>query len=319
MSPDQLQKLYEKLDLKSRRGRGGDYTYVPWQDVADRMNEVFKGNWSSEVMSETSLNNGVVLRVRVTIIDEKTNIKYYQEGYGGADIAGAEVGTLHKSAYSKALRDACKKWGPGLYTDDVLDFSTKIPTPSKSVSTNIPVSSVPTSPPVANTPVANIPVSSVPTSQPVSNIPVSDTPVLPPVSNTQISKNQISETEKTHNSVVEQIAATPSLPGVQKPIIPPVTKTTNSLPPVSNGTTAQVSVTPPTIESKDDNKINDVQMAALEGILELPDIDAEVLIKEAFEYGNLDTTNLPTKDKLTYQQALIVIKYGNEKFRKKNS
>ena len=60
-------------------------------------------------------------------------------------------------------------------------------------------------------------------------------------------------------------------------------------------------------------------MAALEGILELPDIDAEVLIKEAFEYGNLDTTNLPTKDKLTYQQALIVIKYGNEKFRKKNS
>ena len=305
MSPEQLQKLYEKLEVKSRRGRGGDYTYVPWQDVADKMNKVFKGNWSSEVMSETSLNSGVVLRVRVTIIDEKTNIKYYQEGYGGADIVGAEVGTLHKSAYSKALRDACKKWGPGLYTDEISDFSNKRPVlnnPSKSVITNIPVSNVPTQ-------------------LPVSNTPVSAAPVLPSVSNVQVSENSISGTEKTHNSVVEQIAAASSLPGLQKPIIPPVTKVTNSLPPVSNGTTTQVSIIPPqTLEPKlEDNKINDVQMAALEGILELPDIDTEVLIKEAFEYGNLDTTDLPTKEKLTYQQALIVIKYGNEKFRKKNS
>jgi len=307
MSPDQLQKLYEKLDLKSRRGRGGDYTYVPWQDVADRMNEVFKGNWSSEVMSETSLNNGIVLRVRVTIIDEKTNIKYYQEGYGGADIAGAEVGTLHKSAYSKALRDACKKWGPGLYTDDTSDFSNKgktsIPTSSsKSVNTSVPVSSVPTQPPVLNMSVPNV-------------------STLSSISNGQVSESPISKTEKTHNSVVEQIAATPSLPGIQKPIIPPVTNVNNPLPPVLNRTTTPVSTMPPqTLEPKlEDSKINDVQMAALEGILELPDIDAEVLIKEAFEYGNLDTTNLPTKDKLTYQQALVVIKYGNEKFRKKNN
>ena len=56
-------------------------------------------------------------------------------------------------------------------------------------------------------------------------------------------------------------------------------------------------------------------MAALDGILEIKDLDPNLLIKNAFESGKMDTSNLPTKEMLTYQQAVLVIKYGNEKFR----
>ena len=283
MNTEQLNALYEKLEVKSRRGRGGDYTYVPWQDVADRMNKVFNGNWSSEIKSEISTEGGIVVRVRVTVIDQNTNQEYYQEGYGGASITNTEIGTLHKSAYSKALRDACKKWGPGLYTDDISDFSNKSKTtipssPSKPPVTKMPISSVPSSPIVSKA------------TEPVKNIGI------PPSTNHQ-----------THKSVVEQIASTPSLPGTQKSIMPPITEVKSSLPPVA---------TIPTSSSTVSNQINDVQTAALDGILELKDISFEELIKEAFEDSKLDITNLPTKEKLTYQQAVMVIKYGNEKFRK---
>jgi len=314
MNTEQLNTLYEKLEVKSRRGRGGDYNYVPWQDVADRMNKVFSGNWSSEVMSEISIDNGIILRVRVTIIDEKTNVKCYQEGYGGANIAGAEVGTLHKSAYSKALRDACKKWGPGLYTDDISDFSkeSKITTTIPSSSSKSPITSI-SAPPVSSAPIISVsntpvtPVTSVttastpPISTPVPNIP---TPVAP-INNTLIPPT----ITQPHNSVVEQIATASSLPGTQKPILSPVTESKNSLPPITTIPTATAITTT-------SNQINDVQIAALEGILELKDITFEELVKEAFEDSKLDITNLPTKEKLTYQQAVMIIKYGNEKFRK---
>ena len=68
-----IQELYEPLEQKSRRGRGGDYNYVPWQDVADRMNKVFSGNWSSEVMSQEIVGNNVIVRVRVTAVDPDTS------------------------------------------------------------------------------------------------------------------------------------------------------------------------------------------------------------------------------------------------------
>lgn len=53
-------KLYEKFEVKSRRGRGGTYSYVTWQDVADRMNNVFGINWSSEIVSQEIVGDNVV-------------------------------------------------------------------------------------------------------------------------------------------------------------------------------------------------------------------------------------------------------------------
>ena len=318
MKTKQLEALYEKLELKSRRGRGGTYPYVPWQDVADRMNKVFGGNWSSEVKSETVVGNGIILRVRVTVIDEETNVTYYQEGYGGADNSGSEVGTLHKSAYSKALRDACKKWGPGLYTDEY-DYtsqpSVKTSPPASSAPSSPPASSAPSSPPAVAPPVSNskaipaatpstpaVPVNSSPPNQSIPAAPAAKVPSVPVVNTPAV-------------SIPKNVTAPPppaSIPTAsQNTVAPPVGATTTSLPPTSTSV-----VSPMSTQSFEDAKINDVQMAALDGILEIKDIDPAVLIKEAFEEGDMDINNIPAKEALSYQQAVLVIKYGNEKFRK---
>ena len=307
MNTEQLTSLYEKLELKSRRGRGGEYTYIPWQDVADKMNKVFGGNWSSEVKSETVIGSGVVLRVRVTVIDTETNLTYYHEGYGGADISGAEVGTVHKSAYSKALRDACKKWGPGLYTDEdgYTAPTVKAPIPAKGIpaqqSTTV---KAPT--PVKSVIPNNIPQGGSAISTTKATIPFVGAPTASIPSNTVIPiKDKV--------SAVAKVASVTSIPGTQKPIIPtPAVSIPTSLPPVASGMATQST----SIISTEDTKINDVQMAALDGILELKDIDPNLLIKEAFEEGKIDISDLPTKEMLSYQQAVLVIKYGNEKFRK---
>ena len=304
MNSEQLTSLYEKLELKSRRGRGGEYTYIPWQDVADKMNRVFGGNWSSEVKSETVVGKGVVLRVRVTVIDTETNTTYYHEGYGGADISGAEVGTVYKSAYSKALRDACKKWGPGLYTDDD-DYTPPV------IKTKPPVKGIPSQqsapikvPTIVKDVVSNNVPQGIPTvNTPKTTIPAVSVPITPMPSKPTVVKD----------SAVAKVAAATSIPGAQKPIIPVASVSVpTSLPPVSSGVS-----TPPVynIQETENTKINDVQMAALDGILEIKDLDPNLLIKNAFESGKMDTSNIPTKEMLTYQQAVLVIKYGNEKFR----
>lgn len=104
-------------EVDKRQGRGGYYDYIKWRHVVDRMNEVFDGRWSSEVISETVNEADIVIRVAVSITDSDNKI-FKQEGYGGASVRGGEEpGTAHKSAYSKALKDACRKWGIGLYLD----------------------------------------------------------------------------------------------------------------------------------------------------------------------------------------------------------
>ena len=110
-----LYKPFEEVD--KRQGRGGYYDYIKWRHVADRMNEVFDGKWSSEVVSEITSDTEIVIRVAVSIMDAN-NQAFTQEGYGGAAVRqGEEPGTAYKSAYSKALKDACRKWGVGLYLD----------------------------------------------------------------------------------------------------------------------------------------------------------------------------------------------------------
>ena len=111
--------FYESFgDLPSRRGPGGFYSYVKWQDVADRMNQIFGVNWSSEAISHEVIGDNVIVRVRVDVRDPETKEHFYQEGFGGAPLNQGEPGNPFKSAYSKALKDACKKWGIALYKDE---------------------------------------------------------------------------------------------------------------------------------------------------------------------------------------------------------
>lgn len=155
---DALYKSFENVD--SRPGRGGTYDYIKWQHVADRMNQVFGTYWTSQVVSEHILNNNtdIILRVRIKVSDPETKETFSQEGYGGASVRnGEEAGTAFKSAYSKGIKDACKKWGIGLYLSE--DHTESAPARSYNPGPSPqarPVQSVPTTPIVPVPPVAPI-------------------------------------------------------------------------------------------------------------------------------------------------------------------
>jgi len=111
--------LYAPLTVDSRQGRGGTYGYVKWQNVADRMNEVFGMLWSSSVVSQEIIGENLIVRVSVCAKDPISGEIFCQEGYGGSQMrAGDEAGTAHKGAYSKGFRDACKKWGVALHLEE---------------------------------------------------------------------------------------------------------------------------------------------------------------------------------------------------------
>ena len=122
--------LYRGFEnIPTRRGRGGTYSYIRWQDVADRMNEAFGTLWSSEVTFQDVINDNVIVRVKVSVFDVETKTFSRQEGFGGAPHdTNMEAGNPFKAAYTKALKDACKKWGVGLYLEEE-DGDTVAPSP----------------------------------------------------------------------------------------------------------------------------------------------------------------------------------------------
>lgn len=207
-------ELYKPFDnIRSRKGRGGTYDYISWKHVADRMNEIFGMCWTSEVISETVTADQVLIRLRVCATHPESNIDFCQEGYGGAMMnKGEEAGTPHKSACSKALKDACKKWGIGLWLEEeqvgTSDQSGQgyTPTYASGPPPSVPSNSVPGGPPqtssaptqAAQTPPApQVPGESVPAQQGfqpptsmgrmsstdanIQNIPKSEAPMAPQV------------------------------------------------------------------------------------------------------------------------------------------
>jgi len=283
-----IKELYEPLEQKSRRGRGGNYNYVSWQDVADRMNKVFDGNWSSEVKSQEMVGNNVIVRVRVTATDPETQMSFHQEGFGGAvDREADEAGNPWKSAYSKAFRDACKKWGIGLFLDD----EAGMPGPAA-------VPPTPSAPKPVFTPLA----AETPAPTPPPATP--EVPVTPAVPEPQA----VAEPATPPPNVPEAPAVPPTPPATPAPAAPP------SMPampaddmPMSSG-----------VLSNDDNgKITEVQQIALEGILNMRDLNYEDLAKEAFENKGMKYDTIPRAEDLTYEEAVVVVKFGNDKYRKK--
>lgn len=252
--------LYEKFNnVMTRPGRGGSYQYIKWQDVADRMNVVFGTNWASSIESQDIIGNNIVVRVRVMITDPYTKEKQWQEGFGGAQLDDRqEPGNPHKSAYSKALKDACKKWGVGLYIDEEEDIDTAQGSTSGSYGGS-------------------------------SNMPA---PSMPP------------------NKVSNQQAAAPKFSA------PPM----HSAPPSPPQPTSSGDAFPPkaaSIGTAGAQRISDVQKAALNGILSLKGVDYETLVKEALSASGTTIDTVVSIDDLSYQDAVTIIKYGNDKFRKR--
>lgn len=260
------EELYKKFtEVPTRPGRGGTYSYIKWQDVADRMNKIFGIKWSSEVVYQDVVGTNVVTRVRVTVTDTDTNNKFCQEGFGGAPMDDRqEAGNPFKAAYSKALKDACKKWGVGLYLED-----------------DEPETVQPT---VTTPPIQPIPVKPFEASVEI--------PIIPNVQQNNIPAQPI--------SAECEITITP--PNIVTPSIPPI--------PVNSVPDNKVIGTQTTI--------SDVQKAALQSILNIQGVEYSELVKGAFTSRNITLPdNIPTMDDLSYDEAVIVVKYGNDNFRKR--
>lgn len=181
MHQDILKKLSENFELKSRKGRGGNYSYIDSKSITKRMNEVFAGNWSSEVRDTKVNGNEVVLCVRVYVMDPESEKIFFHDGFGGSvSREGDEAGNVYKSAYSKAIVSACKRWGVGLFLEDESqEIQPHSPTPTSAPAPTQQVVSQQAPAPQQPTPVAQAPV--VPATPAAPKLPPTPTPVSAPV------------------------------------------------------------------------------------------------------------------------------------------
>jgi hypothetical protein len=297
--------LYRGFEnIPSRKGRGGTYQYVRWQDVADRMNEAFGTSWSSEVMFQDVIGGNVIVRVRVCIFDADTKTFTSQEGFGGApNEERAEAGNPFKAAYSKALKDACKKWGLGLYLEEEGEGNTDftpgvIPEGYQGKEYGTPPS--PAGEPKPAPPVATS--GDLPTPPGMDMEMPSGVEMSPPVQEKKPEPAPQVQIPPQANSV-------PPVP----PTAPPAGKTVSLK---EDMPMSKVS----TISTGEPEKISDVQKAALRSILNMKGVEYESLVKEAFEVNGIAfeaNSSIPEVDDLTYQEAVYVVKYGNDKFRKR--
>ena len=295
--------LYKPFDnIRSRKGRGGTYDYVSWKNVADRMNELFGIRWSSEVITESLVNNTVLVRVRVRVTDPEDGscASYYQEGYGGAAMFdNEEPGSSRKSAYSRALKDACKKWGVGLWLEeDENQFSNSSHNVSNIIPPSVPNMMPPSAPSMAPPSAPSMIPPCVPNTS--SMAPPSAPNMIPPsVSN-------------------PSVLGAPGIP-VSSPVIATSTPNTynapsnmnsDKQPPIPMMPSNQQSFEPPE-ETESIALITNVQEMAIKNMVRLNNSvgteDEWIALLAADPVNNIRNNPAPKLKELTYEEAVSVI------------
>lgn len=126
---DFLDKLYESFEVRERQGVGGKtFKFVASEDVIDRMNRVFGGQWCTEIIEREFIEDQILVKVRVWVTDPQSGKQFWHEGFASHDVARfnsgprqgkpVSIGNDMKAATSKAIRTACTRWGVALYLDD---------------------------------------------------------------------------------------------------------------------------------------------------------------------------------------------------------
>lgn len=336
MDLNELNKLYEPMNVHQRPGGGGKtYPYVKSADVFDRLNKTFNGEWSTKVFYQEIKDNDYVIGVEVSVYSENLG-KITQIGFGNAVKRGAlnETGDLFKSALSKAVKDACKKWGVALYMeDDEPSYDIQATNSSDSVNVSTPKEvPMPQMPSNSTTPVDSMPnFNSVqtPKSLPEKKVSMPDNPFgMPSKSIPQPDEfKQVNNFNSLPKVPVAEEKFIPPEPQMQKLDLPKKEQV-NSVPfanspapqPTANSSVAQPAVVNTQVSSTE-NMISDIQTVALNTILTFklePGETYESLVIDAFKIRGLEPPNpIPPKEDLTYQQAVVVIKYGNSDERNK--
>lgn len=268
--------FYEKLNVKTRPGRGGNYAYVTADDVTDRMNKLFKGNWSTMVTYQDIVGGNVIVRVRVEVINDEDGKFYSHEGFGGQkEDPDAEAGNVFKSAYSKAIVSACRRWGVGLFIEeDRTSHPTQVGAGATPPPGPFPAPTVtaPTPPP------AEVKQPSVP-----SGVPVPPPPVTAEI-----------KIEQEPSTSIPKIPV--PIPGVKMPAQAP-----------------DEPIGPPGVLAADDTMeegmVNDVQRISIESLIKMRGVPYNEMAQGALG-------KVPDVLTLTHAEAVAVIRHGNDLYKK---
>lgn len=295
MQKEILEKLYKPFELKSRQGQGGKtFQYVESDDIINRMNEVFAGEWSTQIVEREMIEDHVLVRVRVSVnVDGFT---YSHEGYASQAMARfslgdkkgqvIDVGNVFKSAVSKAIKTAVSRWGVGLYLEKSSDSELMPEIPIiPSVDKEMPKATAFNAPPM---------------------------PETPKPSTVSIPKTA---------SVMPPIPDVPT-PPADKPVVPVFDFPPADLPVFTDDivvkTNGVQSPTPPTVAAPAvGGKVEmatDIQKVAIEVTMAINNLTFEELAVKSLNRED----NLPKSvDDLTYTEAVHFIKYGNNLKEKK--
>lgn len=310
MNNTTLDKLYKPVTKKERQGPGGKmYAYTPSQDVIDRMNRTFKGNWSTNVTHQEVLEDQVLIRVTVTATDPEDELSrsYSHDGFGSSLIArysygdnkgkAMDIGNIFKSAEAKAIVNACKRFGVSLLDEEQGQTS-----------------SAPSNVAIPDGFIGH------------ETAPAPETP--------RPTEQVITPFELDMRKVEEMKASMPSITPPSKNIEPVAPVTPAPVIPVPENTVGKPSAQddlfpkPDTedapqpeaqlaghLEPDKPGTMSDVQLAAIKFRIEQNGFNYQELTQEAFAQAGLPTDNIPEKEDLSYNQAVIIIKYSNEKQR----
>ena len=332
MRDEIMQELYKTFKLSNRQGMGGmTFKYVPNEDVITRMNKVFKGNWSTTTQHMDVIEDQVLVEVQVTVVDPDTSESYVQTGFGSSQIArynsGAnkgkiiDIGNAYKGSLSKAIVNACTRWGVGLVKESNPYASGDMASEEVVVMPALPSTALATSGmpiPVAPT----MPAAPIPVVPAAPAAPTTATPVIAPPSITA-APEFVPPPAMPAPAVVETTTTfgTPMAP--EQPVSANIVieQSVIEMPKVPAPATAAPAV-PPTPDLPFSNSeglggigISDVQRVALNGILTMNNADYTELATEAFSANAIDKP-IPNKEDLNYDEAVVVIKFGNDKYRK---
>jgi len=288
-----LEKLYQPFKVSERRGVGNKvFKYVPTEDIVDRMNRVFQGNWSTEVRESSTVEDQILMCVRVFVqdpTDPSARLQFYHDGYASHPLARytsgpntgkiMDVGNSYKSAMSKAIKTAVAKWGVALYLEQDESF-----TQTQNVPIVAPTVPTPTATfePKKETPAVTGPSIGGP---PLSGPPAGGTPVGgPSIGGPPINK--------------------PNMGGGPSPSQPPVFTVQNTETPLVDGGLDL----PTNLDGGGGEKLTPVQKVAIETIMNVNNIKfPDLLVKSLLREDNLPQG----LEDISYLDAVTIIQYGN--------
>jgi len=309
-----LESLSKPFDIKERRGLGNKtFKYVATEDIVDRMNTVFNGDWSTEVRSSSVVEDQVLMCVRVTVSIADGRFIFH-DGYASHAIARyssgvnngkvIDIGNAYKSAMSKAIKTAVVKWGVGLYLEQSDDTA--------SLDGNLSIPTIATPVPVNNTPIVDAPIESKPfqsSASPIINeIPISTTPVHSYPGHPAVATTAAPQEFNGPPAFTQIDDGSQSGPPSGPPVVnnaafqPPVFTVDNVESPTSNDGFG--------ISSNDTNEtlLTPVQRVAIATTMSLNDITFEDLLVKSLQR----TDNLPASlEVVSYLDAVSMIQYGN--------